>query len=57
MDNNKGLSSKFNKVVKGALAGAGIAVVGAALLPVVTVSAPVIVTGAIIGGFINGRNK
>ncbi len=57
MDNNKGLSSKFNRAVKGMFAGAGIAIVGAAVLPVVTVSAPVVIAGAAIGAWINSRNK
>ncbi len=57
MDNNKKASSAFNRVAKGALAGAGIAVVGAAILPVVTVSAPVVIIGAAVGAWINSRNK
>lgn len=57
MDNNKKASSAFNRVAKGALAGAGIAVVGAAILPVVTVSAPVVIAGAAIGAWLNSRNK
>ncbi|MDI1227467.1 MAG: hypothetical protein PSY14_07275 [bacterium] len=57
MDNNKKASSAFNRVAKGALAGAGIAIVGAAILPVVTVSAPVVIIGGVIGAWINSRNK
>ena len=57
MDNNGGLSSKFNKIAKGALAGAGVAFVAAALLPVITVSVPVLATGAVIGAIINGRKN
>lgn len=54
MDNNKKkLSNIFNnKAVKGAAIGAGVAVVGAAVLPVVTVSVPVIAIGAAIGAYI-----
>lgn len=57
MDNNKKASSAFNRAAKGFLAGAGIAVVGAAVLPVVTVSAPVVIVGGAIGAWLNSRNK
>lgn len=57
MDNNKKASSAFNRAAKGALAGAGIAIVGAAVLPVVTVSAPLVIVGGAIGAFINSRRK
>jgi hypothetical protein len=40
----------FNKVAKGVAKGAGIAVVAAAILPVITVSWPVVLIGAGIGG-------
>ena len=52
-----GFSEKFNKVAKGVLAGAGIAIVGAALLPVITVSAPVVIAGGVIGGIIAAKNN
>lgn len=50
MDNEKkGALSRFfnNKAVKGALAGTGVAFLAAAALPVITVSAPVLATGAV----------
>lgn len=46
--NNKKTSSDFNKAAKGALAGAGIAVLAAAL-PIIPLSLPVIAVGAAIG--------
>jgi uncharacterized protein involved in cysteine biosynthesis len=52
-DNKKeGFSKKFNRAAKGALIGAGTAVVAAALLPVVTVSVPVVAAGAVVGAII-----
>jgi hypothetical protein len=51
-DNNEGFSKKFNRAAKGALIGAGGAVVAAALLPVITVSVPVVAAGAVIGAII-----
>jgi hypothetical protein len=56
MAEKKSFSEKFNRVAKGALAGAGVAIVGAALLPVITVSAPVVITGGIIGAIIANKN-
>lgn len=58
MDNEKkGALSRFfnNKAVKGALAGTGVAFLAAAALPVITVSAPVLATGAVIGAILNTR--
>ena len=52
MSDDKNLSKKFNKVAKGAAVGAGVAIVAAAVLPIVTVSLPVIAVGAAIGGWL-----
>ncbi len=52
MSDDKKFSEKFNKVAKGAAFGAGAAIVGAAILPIVTVSAPVIAVGAAIGAWL-----
>ena len=50
---NKKLKDLFNnKAVKGAAIGAGVAVVGAAALPVITVSVPVVAIGAAVGAYI-----
>lgn len=57
MDNNKKASSAFNRAAKGALAGGVITIGAAALLPVVTVSAPLVIAGAAFGAWINSRNK
>ena len=51
-DNDKSFSKKFNRAAKGALIGAGTAVVAAALLPVITVSVPVVAVGAAVGAII-----
>jgi hypothetical protein len=57
MSKDNSFSKKFNRVAKGAAAGAGIAVVGAALLPVITVSVPVIAVGAAVGAIIAHKNN
>ena len=48
-------SASAKKIGKGALAGAGIAIVTAAVLPVVTVSLPVVAVGAAAGAYINNK--
>jgi hypothetical protein len=52
------LSDIFNaKVLKGAAAGTGIAFLAAALLPVITVCAPVLLIGTAIGSAVAYNNK
>ncbi len=50
------LTEKFKKAAKYAAAGAGTAVVAAAVLPVITVSAPVVLLGAAVGGYLGFKN-
>lgn len=47
----------FNKVAKGVAAGAGIAIVAAAILPVISVSLPVILIGGTIGGVVTYKKN
>lgn len=49
---DKPKKSLLSKIFNGAAIGAGSAVVAAAILPVITVSAPVIAIGAAIGGIV-----
>ena len=52
------LSSIFNaKVLKGCLLGMGGAAAAAVVLPVLTVSAPLVIAGGLVGGIIGLANK
>lgn len=46
------MSDKFNKIAKGVLIGAGGAAAAAVVLPVLTVSGPLVIVGGIVGGLI-----
>lgn len=56
MKKDNGLSDKFKKAAKYAVYGAGIATGAAIILPVITVSAPVLGIGAVIGAWIGYKN-
>ncbi len=46
---------KLSKIFKGVAIGIGTAVIAAVALPVITVSAPVIIIGGVVGGIIAAK--